>query len=121
MNKIEQYMDALSAKSIKVLSEIAASEIKHFHPEAKPTSLDEAFKIYEEHGRKDYTKDALEVRFCDLIGGLIKGNRFVMMKYAPDDIDPIFMLMEFDDDFENISKVFEDSDVHIVLTRAYGR
>lgn len=119
MNEYQEWAMDLLNKSIKYMGEKQNVKIRHFHPEKTPESLGEALDIYWAHGNIDFTPDALEIHFYDLVSGLIKETRFIVMKYAPEDEAPTFIVMEFDDDFENVFEVFSGNSMTDALDFAY--
>ena len=120
MNEYQEWRMDLVRKSFKYSSERRNIKIKHFHPEKTPGNLEEALDIYWAHGNIDFTQDSLEIHFYDLVSGLINGVCFIVMKYAPEDDAPTYIVMEFDSDYENVFKMFESDNMVDALNFAYS-
>lgn len=121
MSEYRKWAMSIFEKSVKYFNEKQNVKIVHFHPEKTPENLDEALKIYWAHGNIDFTPDALEIYFYDLVSDLIRERRFIVMEYSPEDVAPSYIVMEFDEDYENVIKAFKSDSIADALSFAYDK
>ncbi len=120
MAERDEFLSEYLSKFKKVMEARQGVEVKHFHPEQLPNTLDEALEIYKEHGKLDFIPEALEIKFYTIVSNLIKGDRFIVMSFPIYEEHETYIVMEFDEDFENIEEVYEADNMDDVLAVAYG-